>query len=196
MKKLPNKFFQASYSFALLAALLLFIPAATAASSNDTGKTDNHPLKHIEISGISITTPADKIADILTAQGYTQVNNTLFTKQEQLQNNRKTIFRVEIEDTAAFRQISYHRSLSGGRVKTAGGEQPVPAFENETALQLYQVICENISEEAKKTRACEPLTVSSINAGHGQFIELDNHFSAQLSATAANTAMAIKYAYQ
>ncbi|PTN11758.1 hypothetical protein [Nitrosomonas aestuarii] len=195
MKNLQNNFLEARYFFSQLAMLLLFIPAATVASDKDSANNDNQPLKHIEISGISIATPAGKIADILIAQGYAQVNNTLFTKQEQLQNNRKTIFRVEIEDTAAFRQISYHRSLSGGRVKTAGDKQPIPAFENDTAQQLYQLICENISEETKKTRACEPVTTSSINAGHGQFIELDNHFSAQLSATAANTAMGIKYTY-
>ncbi|SFK85028.1 hypothetical protein SAMN05216302_101767 [Nitrosomonas aestuarii] len=195
MKNLQNNFLEARYFFSQLAMLLLLIPAATVASDKDSANNDNQPLKHIEISGISIATPAGKIADILIAQGYAQVNNTLFTKQEQLQNNRKTIFRVEIEDTAAFRQISYHRSLSGGRVKTAGDKQPIPAFENDTAQQLYQLICENTSEETKKTRACETVTTSSINAGHGQFIELDNHFSAQLSATAANTAMGIKYTY-
>jgi len=181
---------------AMLTVLLWSVPVAIAATNDGLVNIDNHPLKHIEISGISIATPADNIADILTEQGYRQVNSTLFTKQEQLQNNRKTIFRMEINDTAAFRQISYHRSLSGGRVKTASGEKPVPAFENDTAQQLYQVICKNVSKAVKTERFCEPLTTSNISAGHGQLIELDNHFAARLNATAANTSMGIKHTYE
>lgn len=156
----------------------------------------NHPLSHIKISGISITTPTEEMTKILTAQGYTQTRSTLFTKQEQLQNNRKTIFRIEVEDTAAFRQISYHRSLSGGRVKTTGPEKPVPAYEVDMAQQLYQTICKDVSEEVKNDRLCEPPTKSSISAGNGQWIEINDHFTVQLNATDAYTTIGIKYSYE
>ena len=101
----------------LLAAvfLSLFLTAITAFAGQHQS-AESHPLRQIEISGIAIATPSGKISDILEAQGYTRVSGTMYTKQEQLQNQRKTIFRIEVEDTAAFREITYHRSLSGGRV--------------------------------------------------------------------------------
>ena len=181
----------------LLAAvfLSLFFTAITAFAGQHQS-AESHPLRQIEISGITIATPYDKIPGILEAQGYTRVSNTMYTKQAQLQNQRKTIFRIEVEDTAAFREITYHRSLSGGRVKSSVEEEPVPEFELETARQLYQLICENITDEEKAERRCEPFKQSSINAGHGQFIQINDDFAVQLSATAANTAIGIKQTYK
>lgn len=185
------------YNFLLRStALVLFFLTPTIACADQNRNFANHPLYHIEISGISLATPTTSIADILKAQGYDQVRSTMFTKQEQLQNQRKTIFRIEVEDTAAYREITYHRSLSGGRVKSSIEEEPVPEFEIDTASQLYQIICKNITEEEKTERSCEPFKQSSMIANHGQFIQLDDHFSVQLSATAANTAIGIKLTYE
>lgn len=179
-----------------LAILLLSMSTIGNVFNAHASSLENHPLSHIEISGIALTTPTEEVSEILTAQDYSQARSSLFTKQAQLQNNRKTIFRIEVEDTAAYRQISYHRSLSGGRVKTTGPDKPVPAYEVDMAQQLYQAICEDISEEVKNERLCEPSTKSSISAGNGQWIEIDDRFTVQLNATAANTTIGIKYSYE
>ena len=177
-------------------ALMSFSLIAITATAGQHQSTDSHPLRHVEISGVSIATPSDKISLILEAQGYTQVSSTMYTKQEQLQNQRKTIFRIEIEDSAAYREITYHRSLSGGRVKSSVEEEPVPEFELDTARQLYQLICESDTEEERDERFCQPYKQSSINAGHGQFIQISDDFAVQLNATAANTAIGIKQSYE
>ena len=180
----------------LLAAvfLSLFLTAITAFAGQHQS-AESHPLRQIEISGIAIATPSGKISDILEAQGYTRVSGTMYTKQEQLQNQRKTIFRIEVEDTAAFREITYHRSLSGGRVKTAGDPEPVPDYEVDMAQRFYALMCEDVSEAIMEERQCEPLTKVTINAGHGQFIQINDSISMQLNVTAANSAVGIKYRY-
>ncbi len=177
--------------FVLLPALLIAFEAV-ASDGCDSRKLDQ-TLSTVEVSGISMETPKDAIADILSKQGYTAITSSLFTKQEQLQSSRKTIYRIEVEETAAFRQISYHRSLSGGRVKSSVGEKPIPSDEFDTAQQLYQIACEGISEAIKAERECELLKDITISAGHGRFIELNARWAVQLNATAVNTAIGIKY---
>lgn len=174
-----------------LSVMLISVAATAGQSVNNI----DDPLKNIEISGISLAMPLDKITGILTAQGYTAVNSRLFTKQGELQNNRRTVFRIEIEDNADSRQITYYRSLSGGRVKTAGGDRPIPEYEVDIAQQFYQLMCENILENVMKERQCEPRTEYNITAGNGRFIQINDRYSMQLNATAVNSAIGIRYTY-
>jgi hypothetical protein len=173
---------------------LACLVTSTAAIAAPSANSNNDSFRHIEISGISLATPFDQIAGILTAQGYTEINSRLFTKQGELQNNRRTIFRIEIEDIADLRRITYHRSLSGGRVKTAGGDEPIPEYEVDMAQQFHRLMCENIPENMKEERQCQPPTAYSINAGNGRFIRINEQYSMQLDVTAANSTIGIQYA--
>lgn len=155
---------------------------------------EKQPLQAIEIADISISTPARMIAGILQAQSYTQINESLYTKQEQLQNGHNAIYRITIEDNAIFHQITYSRSLGGGRIKSpAVRDAPVPAAELGMAQQLYQSVCTDMSEEIQKERSCESPTPSSIRFGHGQSIHVDERFAVLLDATDASTTIEIKY---
>lgn len=158
---------------------------------------DHESFKQLEISGITLAMSLETITENLTQQGYETVNSRLFTKRGPLQNNRTTVFRIEIEDDADAdaRMITYHRSLTGGRVKTAGDAEPIAEYEIDMAQQFYKVMCGNVSEEIKEERQCEPPTEVSINAGYGQFIEISDRVSMQLNVTAANSAVGIKYRY-
>ncbi|SEN55094.1 hypothetical protein [Nitrosomonas marina] len=193
-----NSRYQTDISHAIkpLVGLLLIINCMPAVSGENRTSQNNELLNAVEISGISISTPPEEIADILDGQGYTQVNSSLFTKQEQLDNRRKTIFRFEVENTAAYRQITYHRSLSGGRVKSSVEEKPIPAFEIDTAQQLYQIICADVTEDVKTDRSCESAEQKRIYAGQGRFIDIDDHWAVQLSATDSNSAFGIRYTYE
>lgn len=152
------------------------------------------PLQMIEIAGVSINTPAQKIAGILQAQGYAQVNESLYTKQEKMQNGRSAMFRVEIEDNATLRQITYSRSLGGGRLKSpTSRDAPVPDSDIDMAQQLYQSVCMNIPEALQKDRACNAYTPANISFGNGQLIQVDERFAAALDATDASTAISIKF---
>ena len=152
------------------------------------------PLETFEIAGISISTPTKMIGEILKAQGYTQINESLYTKQEYLQNGRSAIFRIEIDDSATFRQITYFRNLGGGRMKSpAAHDTPVPDSDIDMAQQFYQSICTGISEELRKERACNPYTPAHINFGNGQLILINERYAAVLNATDATTIIGIKY---
>ena len=176
---------------ACLSIACVLISTTTTAAQSANGNDES--FRHIEISGISLATPFDQIAGILTAQGYTEINSRLFTKQGELQNNRRTIFRIEIEENTDLHRITYHRSLSGGRVKTAGGDEPIPEYEADMAQQFYRLMCENISKDAMKERQCEPSTAYSITAGNGRFVRINDHYSMQLDVTAANSTIGIQY---
>lgn len=172
-----------------IATTLLILALHSQAAS--TGK---QLLETIEIVGISISTPTRMIAEILKAQGYTQINESLYTKQEYLQNGRSARFRIEIDDSATSRQITYFRSLAGGRIKSsAAHDTPVPDSEINMAQQLYQLVCTDISEELQKERACSPYTPDNINFGNGQLIQINEHYAAVLNATDASTTIGIKY---
>jgi len=174
---------------------LLLLPGVVGSTEHSAKELDQI-LRTVEISGISMATPQESIAEILAAQGYTPVRSTLYTKQEQLQKSRKTIYRIEIEETAAFRQISYHRSLSGGRVKSSVGEDPIPSDDLDTAQKLYQIICEVVPETIKAERQCEPLEQTAISINYGNFVDINARWAVQLNATAGNTAFGIKYSYE
>lgn len=168
----------------------LFISTLHSQAAN-SGKQQ---LQTIEISGISISTPTEMIADILKTQGYSQVNESLYTKQEYLQNGRSALFRIEIEDSATLRQITYFRNLSGGRIKSpTARDTPVPDSDIDMAQRLYQSVCTDISEELQKERACSPYTPANISFGNGQLIPINGHYAAALNATDASTTIGIKY---
>lgn len=172
----------------MVAALFVFTSHSHA--SNITKQS----LQTIEIAGISLSTPAEMIAGILQSQGYAPVNESLYTKQEQLQHGRSAIYRITTENNATFHQITYSRSLGGGRVKSpAVRDASVPAAEIGMAQQLYQSVCIDVSEEKQKERSCESPTPSSIRFGHGQSIHIDERFAVLLDATDASTTIEIKY---
>ncbi|MCG7755992.1 MAG: hypothetical protein LZF63_04960, partial [Nitrosomonas sp.] len=56
--------------WSFLAIFLMTIQGFAAATGSQ-----KHPLMAIEIAGVSLTTPTDKIVGILQTQGYTQVNS-------------------------------------------------------------------------------------------------------------------------
>lgn len=172
----------------------IFILAWISITDNYAASTKQSQLEAVEIAGISLNTPADRIAAILQAQGYTQVNASLYTKEEPLQNGRSAIYRIEIENNPVMREISYSRSLSGGRIKSPTlRDAPIPDSDMDMVQQLYRAVCLNISETLQKERGCEPYSSTNIIAGNGQPIEIDNHFTVFLKATDANTAIGIKY---
>jgi hypothetical protein len=186
-----TEFFRLSFLSRWKIFCLFFIPLILLISASYASTTTQQP-EAIAIAGISIDTPAENIQKILQAQGYTQINESLYTKQEHSQNGRTAVFRIEIEDNATFRQITYFRSLGGGRLKSpAVHDTPIPATEMDMAQQLYQVICPDISQQIHEDRACEPLTPSQAKLGNGQWIQKDS-FAVLLDATYANTTIGIK----
>ena len=184
-----NDFFRSRSLLLWITALLFIFTLNSHAASAEKQK-----LQAIEIAGISINTSPEMIAGVLQAQGYKPVNESLYTKQEQAQNGRSAIYRVEIENTATFHQITYFRSLGGGRVKSPiVRDAPVPASEIDMAQQLYRAVCTDIPAEIQKKRSCEPLTPANIRFGHGQWIQSDAHFAVLLDATNASTTIGIKH---
>lgn len=184
-----NDFFRSKFLLLWITALLFIF--ALNSHATDTKKQQ---LQAIEIAGISVNTSPEMIAGILRAQGYKQINESLYTKQEQAQSGRSAIYRVEIENTATFHQITYFRSLGGGRVKSpVVRDAPVPASEIDMAQQLYRAICTDIPAEIQEKRSCEPLTPANIRFGHGQWIQSDAHFAVLLDATNTSTTIGIKH---
>lgn len=161
-------------------------------SASQTTGTEKHPLKTIEIAGISLNTPLGTIAKILQAQDYIPVNETLYTKQEPAQNGRSTVYRIEVEDTATSRQLSYFRSLTGGRNKSPSARDAIPVTEITTVQQLYDFVCD-VPEALQTERTCMPQTPANILFGHGQLIDIDAHYSVLLKALDSSTSMIIKY---
>ncbi len=173
--------------FLIVAALFI------AASHSLAADTEKHPLKTIEIAGISLNTLPESVAKIMQAQDYTQVNESLYTKQEPAQNGRSTVYRIEIEDTATSRQLGYFRSLTGGRNKSPSTrDAAIPENEMAMAQQLYDFVC-TVPEELQTERACMPKTPANIIFGHGQSIIVDAHYSVLLRASDTSTSMIIRY---
>jgi hypothetical protein len=155
---------------------------------------DHKRLLSYEIAGISLNTPVENIPSILESHGYTQTGNTTYTKQIQVPGQRKSIYRIEINDTADQRQISYFRGKSGGRVKSSVKKDiPIPPDEAEMANTLYQFVCNEIKPELQEKRSCDPATDALLVFGKGEFLNVENNISAQLSASADSTTIGIKY---
>ncbi len=166
-----------------------------AASHGWAGNSERKTLKTVEIEGISINTPLEMIADILQARDYIQIKESLYTKQEYADKGRSTISRVEIDDNSAFRQITYYRGMSGGRNKSpTSRDAPIPDSDIGMAQQLYHLVCTDIAEELENARVCDPLTSTDIRFGRAQWIQIDDHFSAILTASDTNATIGIRFA--
>lgn len=154
--------------------------------------SQKHPLTVIEIAGVSLATPAEKIPDILQAQGYTQVNSSLYTKSEPAPNGRSTVYRVEIDDTATSRELGYFRSLTGGRNESPSSrDATIPDSEIAMVRQLYDVVC-NVSEDLQSERKCVPPQPASVMINHGMMLTIDADYSVLLKASDSSTSMVVK----
>ncbi|MBA2483263.1 MAG: hypothetical protein H0V39_02360 [Nitrosomonas sp.] len=173
----------------------IFIQSSSLAIAEQSEQwLDHKRLLSYEIAGISLNTPVENIPSILESHGYTQTGNTTYTKQIQVPGQRKSIYRIEINDTADQRQISYFRGKSGGRVKSSVKKDiPIPPDEAEMANTLYQFVCNGIKQELQERRSCEPATDALLVFGKGEFLNIENNISAQLSASADSTTIGIKY---
>ena len=175
-------------AFLMIAMIISF---SVSASQNRDAVKDS--LNAIEIAGVSLNTPAEAITKILQAQDYVFVNEAVYTKQEPAPNGRSTVYRIEIEDTPAFRQLSYSRNLTGGRNKSPSArDAAIPADEMTAVQRLYDSVCA-VSEELQTQRACVPPTPANIIVGHGQLIAIDQHHSILLKASDASTSMMIRF---
>lgn len=151
-----------------------------------------HPLAEVEIAGISLDTPADKIAGILQAQDYTQINPSLYTKSEAAPNGRSTVYRVEIDDTASARELGYFRSLTGGRNKSPPSrDATIPDSEIAMVRQLYDAVC-NVSEDLQSERNCQPPQPASVMINHGMMLTVDANYSVLLKASDSSTSVMVK----
>lgn len=171
------------------AATVLMI-AISAAASADSPK---HPLAAVEIAGISLNTPVDAIAGILQAQGYTQVNPSLYTKSEAAANGRSTVYRVEIDDTAGSRELSYARSLTGGRNKSPPSrDAAIPDSEIAMVRQLYEAVC-NVDEDLQSERKCAPPQAASVMINHGMILTVDANYAVLLKASDSSTSVTVTF---
>lgn len=165
---------------------LIALPTATAADP------PSHPLTAIEIAGVALATPAEKIPDILQAQGYTQVNSSLYTKSEPAPNGRSTVYRVEIDDTATSRELGYFRSLTGGRNKSPSSrDATIPDSEITMVRQLYDAVC-NVGEDLQSERKCAPPQPASVMINHGMMLTIDANYSVLLKASDSSTSVVVK----
>lgn len=176
-----------------LASMMVAMIISFSVSANQNSGVEKDALKAIEIAGISLNTPAEAIAKILQAQDYVPVNETVYTKQEAAPNGRSTIYRMEVEDTPTFRQLSYSRNITGGRNKSPSPrDAAIPTDEITAAQQLYELACA-VPEEQQTQRACMPPAPANIIVGHGQWVAIDQHRSVLLKASDTSTSMMIRY---
>lgn len=180
----------------VILTVLLIKPSAILAAT-PAQSTDAFPLQRfldLEIEGISLSTLPEDIPVILEAAGYFQSGNSAFLKEAPLPGGKKSIYRIEFEDTAKLRSITYFRGVSGGRNKSpVEKNQPIPANEAAWAKTLYELVCLNVPEEIKIARACQPSVAWQIRFGEGGLLSLSDKASAQLDASAASTTLGVTY---
>lgn len=180
--------------YPVIVFFILIQSASLAMAGQSEALLDQKRLLSYEIAGISLNTPLENIPSILENHGYTQTGNTTYTKQVQVPGQRKSIYRIEVKDTADQRQISYFRGQSGGRVKSSvKKDKPIPPDEAEMANTLYQYVCTGINPELQESRSCEPATDASLVFGKSEFLNVEKNISAQLNASADSTTVGIKY---
>lgn len=180
--------------YAVIVFFILFQSSSQAIAEQSEELIDHKRLLTYEIAGISLNTPFENIPSILESHGFTQTGNTTYTKQIQVPGQRKSIYRIETNDTADHRQIIYFRGKSGGRVKSSvKQDKPIPPDEAEMANTLYLFVCTGISPEMQESRSCEPATDAKIIFGEGEFLNVAKNISAQLSASADSTTIGITY---
>jgi len=179
---------------AVVFLILTLLTSSVIAEKTKSGQlSDQQRFLTYEMAGISLSTPLESIPSILKSHGYTQTGNITYTKQVLVPGQRKAVYRIEVDDTSAHRQITYFRGQSGGRVKSSAlQEKPIQSDEIEMANELYQIVCTEITPQTQETRACQPTTDALIIFGHGEFLEIGKNFSAQLNASANSTMIGIK----
>lgn len=174
--------------------LLLYSHVSVFASEKNNGEViDQTPFLVFKIEGVSLNTPLEAIPNILEKQGFTQTGGMTYTKQNQVPGQRRSIYRVEINDTESLRQITYFRGESGGRVKSSVKERALLPAEADMAKQLYALVCNDITVLEKSERSCFPVTEYKIKFGHGEFLEIGAKIGAQLNAYASTTIIAVRY---
>lgn len=171
------------------------LPCSAIAEDTESGHLlGQQRFLNYEITGISLNTPLENIPSILESHGYTQTSDTTYTRQIQVPGQRKSIYRIEVDDTPTLHQITYFRGQSGGRVKSSVlQKKPIPADEIIMIEELYQMICADISPQLQETRSCQAVTNTLRTFGHGEFLQYGSNFSAQLNASADSTTIGIKY---
>lgn len=180
---------------AIILLILIILPSSAISEEKKSEKLSSQQRSFTyEIAGISLKTPLDSIPSILEDHGYTQTGSTTYTKQIQVPGQRKAIYRIEVDDNPAQRQITYFRGQSGGRVKSSVlKEKPIQADEIKMANELYQMVCTEIPPQIQENRSCQPATGALIVFGHGEYLEIGENFGAQLNASADSTTIGIKY---
>ena len=192
---LHKGFLSSAIYTAIVFLICILLPSSVFAEKKESAQVlDQQRFLAYEIAGISLKTPPDSISSILEDHGYTQTGSATYTKQIQVPGQRKAIYRIEVDDKPAVRQITYFRGQSGGRVKSSAlKEKPIQADEIEMAYELYQIVCGEISPQTEETRACQPATDALMIFGNGKFLDISNNFSAQVNASADSTTIGIKY---
>ncbi len=190
-----RQFLSALKFFVVTLFLLLYSHVSVLAleSENDEAN-DLAQLLAFKIEGISLDTSLEAIPAILEKHGYTQTSSTTYTKQNQIRGQRRSIYRVEVNDTESLRQITYFRGESGGRVKSSVKERSLMPAEADMAKQLYALICDGITTLEKGERSCFPVTEYKIKFGHGEFLEIGTNIGVQLNASAESTTIAVRRA--
>jgi hypothetical protein len=182
-----------TYTAVVFLILTLLTSSAIAEKTKSEQLLDQQRFLAYEMAGISLSTPLESIPSILKSHGYTQTGNITYTKQVVVPGQRKAVYRIEVDDTPAQRQITYFRGQSGGRVKSSAlQEKPIQLDEIEMANELYEIVCTEITSQVQETRTCQPTTEALIIFGHGKLLEIGKNFSAQLNASANSTTIGLK----
>jgi hypothetical protein len=187
-------FYNLATCTAVFFLILIHLPSIAVAEKTKSGQLpDQQRFLAFEIAGISLSTPLENIPSILKNHDYRQTGGKTYTKQIVVPGQRKAVYRIEVDDTPAHRQITYFRGQSGGRVKSSAlQEKPIQPDEIEMVNELYQIVCTEITPQIQETRACQPTTDALIIFGHGEFLEIGKNFRAQLNASANSTTIGIK----
>ena len=173
--------------------ILVLVTSLTVSNLQARELIDLPSLLTFEIEGVSLSTEANTIPDILQGKGYKQTQTT-YTKQHQVLGQRKSIYRIEINEEEAGRHIIYIREKSGGRIKSPPKqEKPIPPNEASMAKKLYELVCIDPHAQLYESRACLPITTQNISFGHGKLVAIGKNISVKLSASAASTAIEVRY---
>lgn len=185
------------YTRILLLITVLLLKPSTVFAVTGNESSDSFPLQRfldLEIEGISLNTLPEDIPVILEAAGYAQAGNATFIKQTPLAGGRRTLYRIELEDTPGHRRITYYREEGGGRNKSSVEKnKPIPDNEAVWAKAIYELACLQVRDEIKQARACQPVVDWEIRFGEGSFLSISANASAQVDATGTNTMLGVTY---
>ncbi len=195
---MQNKIYPTCHLLSITKFLVLLLAsshAAIAASQTKLSEFNNiDQLLAFEIEGVSLNTSLESIPEILQGYGYTQAGNTMYTKQHPIPGGRKSIYRIEINDSETSRHITYFRGNSGGRVKSSPKqEKAILAEEADMARKLYEIVCADHTTPEHNERYCSPISVSNIQLSQGEFLQIGKKFGIKLSATETSTTIEVKY---